>query len=90
MTRVDNSSHWFLKLPRSKAKNQVIYIVNILGASSSGLELLETIGNSEDDLNFKLNINNLNKLLMEDYLNVILYCKVFIPIVVHSNTAAPD
>ena len=46
-TRVDNGALWFLKLPHSEAKAQVIYNVNILGGSSSVLELLETIGNSD-------------------------------------------
>ena len=36
----------FLKPPHSEAKEQVIYNVNILGGSSSVLELLETNGNS--------------------------------------------
>ena len=44
--RVANCAHWFLKLPHSEAKEQMISNVNILGGSSSVLELLETIGNS--------------------------------------------
>ena len=44
--RVDNCALWFLKLPHSEAKGQVISNVNILGGFSSALELLETIGNS--------------------------------------------
>lgn len=44
--RVDNCALWFLKLPHSEAKKQAIFNVNILGGSSSVLELLETIGNS--------------------------------------------
>ena len=43
--RVANCALWFLKLPRSEAKEQAIYNVNILGGSSSVLELLETIWN---------------------------------------------
>ena len=45
--RVANCALWFLKLPHSEAKGLVIFNVNILGGSSSVLELLETIGNSE-------------------------------------------
>ena len=41
LCRVDNFALWFLKLPHSEAKEQVIYNVNILGGSSS---VLETIG----------------------------------------------
>ena len=44
--RVSNCAIWFLKLPHSEAKEQLIFNVNILGGSSSVLELLETIGNS--------------------------------------------
>ena len=44
--RVSNCALWFLKLPHSEAKEQVIYSVNFLRGSSSVLELLETIGNS--------------------------------------------
>ena len=39
--RVANCALWFLKLPHSEAKEQVIFSVNILGGSSSVLELLE-------------------------------------------------
>ena len=46
VNRVANCAHWFLKLPHSEAKEQMIFNVNILGGSSSVLELLETIGNS--------------------------------------------
>ena len=46
MIRVDNCALWFLKLPHSEAKEQMIYNVNILGGYSRGLELLEAIGNS--------------------------------------------
>ena len=46
VSRVSNCALWFLKLPHSEAKEQVIFNVNILGGSSSVLELLETIGNS--------------------------------------------
>ena len=45
-TRVANCALWFLKLPHSEAKEQVIFNVNILRGSSSVLELLGTIGNS--------------------------------------------
>ena len=45
-TRVANCDLWFLKLPHSEANKQGIFNVNILGGSSSVLELLETIGNS--------------------------------------------
>ena len=44
--RVANCALWFLKLPHSEAKEQVIFNVNILRGSSSVLELLGTIGNS--------------------------------------------
>jgi hypothetical protein len=44
--RVANCALWFLKLPHSEAMDQGIFNVNILGGSSSLLELLETIGNS--------------------------------------------
>ena len=44
--RVANCALWFLKLPHSEAKKQVIVNVNILGGSLSVIELLETIGNS--------------------------------------------
>ena len=47
--RVANCTLWFLKLPHSEAKEQVNFNVNILGGSSSVLELLETIGNSARD-----------------------------------------
>ena len=47
LLRVDNCDLWFLKLPHSEAKKQVIFNVNIVGGSSSVLELFETIGNSE-------------------------------------------
>ena len=45
-SRVAYCAIWFLKLPHSEAKEKVIVNVNILGGSSSVLELLETIGNS--------------------------------------------
>ena len=45
-TRVANCALRFLKLPHSEAKGLGILNVNILGGSSSVLELLETIGNS--------------------------------------------
>ena len=44
---VDNCALWLLKIPHSEAKEQVIYDVNPL-ASPSVLELLETIGNSDE------------------------------------------
>jgi hypothetical protein len=44
-SRVANCALWFLKLPHSEAKEQVICNVNILRGYSSMLELLETIGN---------------------------------------------
>ena len=49
--RVDNNGLWFLKLPHSEAKEQVICNVKILGGSSSVLELFETIGNSVLNIN---------------------------------------
>ena len=49
VARVANCALWFLKLPHSEAMEQGIFNVNILGGSSSVLELLETIGNSGPD-----------------------------------------
>ena len=46
-TRVANCTLWFLKPPHIEAKEELIYSVKILGGSSSVLELLETIGNSD-------------------------------------------
>ena len=48
--RVDNCALWFLKLPHSEAKDQVIYNINNPRGSSSVVELLETIGNSDKEV----------------------------------------
>ena len=45
-SRVEKCALWFLKLPHSDAKEQVIYNVHILRGFSIVLELLETIDNS--------------------------------------------
>ena len=49
LCRVANCTLWFLKPPHIEAKEELIYSVKILGGSSSVLELLETIGNSDTD-----------------------------------------
>ena len=61
--RVANCALWFLKLPHSEAKGLVIFNVNILGGSSSVLELLETIGNSGLD-KVALGCGKCNKIFM--------------------------
>ena len=50
VNRVDKCALGFLKLTHSEAKEQLIYSVNILGGSSSVLELFEAIGNSDHQL----------------------------------------
>ena len=62
LTRVDNCALWFLKLSHSEAKEQVIFNVNILGGSSSVLELLGTIGNSALEQNPHLHLGHVKSL----------------------------